>query len=154
MNARQVEIAVSHYFNPRVTLMVPNVSWGFGIHECDLLCVTKSGYLYEVEIKVSKSDLRADAKKAHGHNSNKIKFLYFAVPENLLDDLSLFPERSGILKIRKANNDMIPRCSLVRRPKVNPLAKPITKDQAYQIARLGTLRFWGLRKNMFREVKE
>ncbi len=32
--------------------------------ECDLICITKAGYFREYEIKLTKSDFKADAKKA------------------------------------------------------------------------------------------
>ena len=38
---------------------IPNNWW-----ECDVLEIMKSGFWYEYEIKVSRSDFRADAKKA------------------------------------------------------------------------------------------
>ena len=75
-----IECALSNYFKPRINMLIPNVSWGFGIHECDVLVTTKSGYLYEVEIKVGASDLKKDADKPHKHTSKRIKNLYFAIP--------------------------------------------------------------------------
>ena len=58
-----MEIALARFINPRVNLVVPNVSWGFFNHECDLISISKSGFATEYEIKVSKSDLKADKKK-------------------------------------------------------------------------------------------
>lgn len=43
------------------------------IHECDILYITLNDYAVEYEIKVSKSDLLADAKKHHGHEHRLIK---------------------------------------------------------------------------------
>ena len=53
-----------NFFNYRANLIVPNISWGLGLHECDLLVLTSSGYATEIEIKVSKADLKVvvDAK--------------------------------------------------------------------------------------------
>jgi len=65
LKTSDIEFAVAKYFNFRKNLIVPNVSWGFNIHECDLLIVRKSGYAIEVEIKISKSDFKADFKKIH-----------------------------------------------------------------------------------------
>ena len=36
--------------------------------ESDFLALTKSGYLYEGEVKISKSDFKADFKKKEKHN--------------------------------------------------------------------------------------
>jgi hypothetical protein len=64
MKAIHVELAVASYFGIRRHLIVPNVSWGLGLrHECDLLIVRESGFAAEVEIKVSKSDLKKDVEK-------------------------------------------------------------------------------------------
>jgi len=38
----EIENRVAQYFNPRQNIVVPNISWGMNIHECDLLIVRKS----------------------------------------------------------------------------------------------------------------
>jgi len=98
-NCCDIEIAVAKHFRPRVNLAVPNVSWGLGLHECDMLVLTASGYAYEVEIKASKADLIKDAEKSHGHRHSKIKRLYFAIPEHLKDHIEHIPARAGILLV-------------------------------------------------------
>lgn len=95
-----LEIAAMRYFNPRVNIIVPNVSWGLQLHECDLLVLTPAGIAYEVEIKISKSDIIADKKKPHGHNNKKIGKLFFCVPNPLADfALQHIPERAGLLVV-------------------------------------------------------
>ena len=81
LTAKDIEISVAKYMDPRVNLIVPNASWGLGLHECDLLVISKAGYASEVEIKVSKADLLRDREKRHGHASDRIKALWFALPE-------------------------------------------------------------------------
>lgn len=55
-------------------------------HECDMLILSKSGYLTEIEIKRSWSDFLADFKKRHTHEGNGIiKYFYYCVPESLLE---------------------------------------------------------------------
>ena len=55
-------------------LVVPNVSAGLHIHECDLISVTKGGYATEIEIKVSVSDTKKDlSKKSPIENYTKSK---------------------------------------------------------------------------------
>jgi hypothetical protein len=56
LKTAEMEVELGRYFNYRQNIIVSNVSWGLGIHECDLLIITKSGYATEVEIKVSLSD--------------------------------------------------------------------------------------------------
>jgi hypothetical protein len=102
LNTLDIEIAVMEFFGVRQNLIVPNVYWGMGFrHELDLLVLTKAGYGIEVEIKISRSDMVADTKKKHRHYSQKIKRLYFAIPENLLDScIDLIPDEAGILIIQ------------------------------------------------------
>ena len=100
----EMEVALANYFNVRQNIIVPNVSWGLGIHECDLLIVRASGYLIEVEIKISKADLIKDSKKEHKHIDKRIKELYFALPDYLENCIEYIPERAGILLVSKGKN--------------------------------------------------
>lgn len=149
MNAKQVELAVENYFNARQNLIIPNVSWGFLPYEADLVVIRKSGYLLEVEIKVSKADLIKDKDKNHSHNFNKFKQLYFAIPEKLLPHKEHIPERAGILvcSIHSYENKKYYKAKLVRTPKTNE-ADPIGLKDQYELARLGALRIWALKRRL------
>ncbi|MGO4398426.1 hypothetical protein [Achromobacter sp. PAB15] len=48
-------------FNRKYLVVVPNCNWTG--HECDLLVVTENLRIIDVEIKISRADLIADAKK-------------------------------------------------------------------------------------------
>jgi|GEM_PF-1026902 len=48
-------------FNRKYLVVVPNCNWTG--HECDLLVVTETLRVIDVEIKISRADLKADAKK-------------------------------------------------------------------------------------------
>lgn len=149
-----MELAIAEYFNVRQNLIVPNVSWGFGIHECDLFLVTKSGFCYEIEIKVTKSDLLVDAKKRHHHLSPKIRKLFFAIPEYLVDTIPRIPAAAGILVISIRGENLLKfSCQQVRGALVNPCAVPLSAEQRFDIARLGALRIWTLKKKI-REMKD
>ena len=143
MTSLDIEVALSNYFNPRVNLMVPNVSWGMWLHECDLLVITKAGYCYEVEIKISRADMRADHKKRHAHASDKIKCLYFAYPQSLGTCADLVPDRAGTITVEENLH-----CHAVRPALPNHKALPLTIEERYQIARLGTMRIWTLKEKM------
>ena len=91
MTCAEIELKLVKWFNPRTHLIVPNVSWGFTSHECDLLIMSKSGYLIEVEIKVSLPDLKKDLLKKHGHKEDRIKYLYFAIPQKLEKYIEYIP---------------------------------------------------------------
>ncbi|MCK5563721.1 MAG: MmcB family DNA repair protein, partial [Planctomycetes bacterium] len=122
-----------------------NVSWGLNIHECDLFIVSQAGYATEVEIKISKADLKKDADKPHNHESDLIKNLYFAIPEKLEGCIEYIPERAGVivLKREKHYNSLI--CQILRKPKPNKHARKLTDEERYKVARLGALRIWGLK---------
>lgn len=148
MTTAEMECQVATFFNWRVNLVVPNVSWGMGLHECDLLVCTKAGYLWEVEIKVSKSDLKKDAEKRHGHYNPNIKHLYFAIPNYLEDCIEHIPERAGIVTVAPKDERQWWRVKKIREPQTNPGAKPLTPEQRYTLARLGSMRIWGLKNKL------
>lgn len=147
MKCIDVECAVAEYFNPRINLIVPNISWGFLFYEVDVLVVTPAGYCYEVEIKISKADIKADLKKSHKHNSDRIKKLYFAIPDDLKDCIDLIPERAGILEI-SSNGSSKKQCRCIREPVDNKDAKKVSEEQRYKVARLGSMRIWNLKNKI------
>jgi len=149
--ASEIEYRVAKYFDPRRNIIVPNVWWGWGLnHECDLVVLTKSGYAYEVEIKVSKSDLRADLKKRWGHSSKRLRRLYFAVPEKLEScALELVPKSAGILKIQQTDTGRWPypgNVSKVREAQINLEARRLNPEEELKLAALGTMRIWTLKR--------
>jgi len=162
MKCLDIEIAVAEHFNPRVNLIVPNVHWGFGIHECDLLIVSGRGYATEVEIKVSTGDLKNDMKKKHKHESSKVNYLYFAIPEQLLSYIEFIPKRAGIICIGSeksvkysssySSGKAIYPCR-IHRPAERCGNYQMTLDERFAIARLGTMRIWRLKQKLASEYK-
>lgn len=148
-----MEIALAEYFGIRRNLIVPNVSWGMEIHECDLFVLTPAGYGWEIEIKISKADLMKDKEKRHNHNSYKIKFLYFAIPDYLEQYREEIPRQAGIIIIGKKRHGRIGDiyeyydCEKIRQPQRNSNYK-YTDSERLQLARLGALRIWGLKKKL------
>ena len=141
-----MEIALSQYFNYRQNLIVPNISWGLDIHECDLLIMSKAGYLSEVEIKISAADLKKDAGKRHGHYDSRIKAFYFAIPESLLSHSDHIPERAGILTGAWYGTRF--RIKQHRAPVVNSKAPALSAEDQFKVARLGALRIWSLKSSL------
>lgn len=136
-----IEIAVARLFNPRVNIIVPNITWGMGFdYELDMLILTKSGYGYEIEIKISKSDFLADMKKRHFHDSKKIKKFYYAMPDYLLKKCEQhIPDDCGIIGISNG------RATITREAKIRNKFKFTTTDML-NLARLGTMRIWTLKR--------
>lgn len=144
-----IEIAVARYFNPRKNLIVPNISWGMGLHECDILIASARGYLIEIEIKISAADLKKEAKKRHGHvdRMGRIRKLYFAMPENLTHLCEHLPERAGILSYY-VDGTWNSYMREIRPAKTNAKARPLNDREMYNMARLGAMRIWGLKRKI------
>lgn len=141
LTTADIEIAVARFLNPRINVIVPNVSWGFGLrHECDLLVVSPLGYAMEIEIKTSRSDIKADQKKGHRHISNKIKRFSFAVPDYLVDCPEL-PKDCGLIAV-----DQTLKCETLRPPRINKSAGKLTDKQILKLLHLGCQRIWSLKE--------
>lgn len=166
MKTLEMEIAVMAHLNPRQNIVVPNVTGAgvnFGnvdyLHECDVLSLSKTGYATEVEIKVSKSDLKKDLQKQHAHDNRFIKYLYFAVPRNLVATaIELLPENIGILCVERrpfwngkvAEN---PSVEVIRGAIPRKDARKWNEAQRNQLMRLGVLRILGLKRKI-RELEK
>lgn len=141
-----IESALARYFDPRKNIVVPNISWGAGLHECDILVIRKNGHLVEVEIKISKSDLKADLKKPHAHKSDRIKELYYCVTEELYDlAINILPESVGIFVCTQTEGGHI-YVTLKRSCVPNHKFRVATEEEKLNIARLGCLRIWNLKR--------
>jgi hypothetical protein len=140
----------------RSVLVVPNCNWTG--YECDLLVIEPRNLrVIDVEIKISRADLRADAKKdkwwhsrpwSRRHEQRKPREWpknawkhYYVMPREIWDDslLAGIKESSGILLLDRG---MATGYSVRRQPKPNREATPISPADAVDIARLATLRMW------------
>lgn len=99
MKADDVTENLSHYYFKQ-GICIPNVylyAW-----ECDFLRVTKSGYVFEYEVKVSLSDFKADFNKKSKHkrlqdnSSRKPNRFYYACPNDLIKPDEV-PEYAGLI---------------------------------------------------------
>lgn len=149
MHTGEIELAIARYFNPRLNVIVPNISWGLDLHEIDLLVLNPSNYAYEIEIKTSLSDLKADKNKKHGHFSNKIRRLYFAVPVELQKEaIEHIPERAGLLTI-KTNTQV----TLVKSPLLNIKARKFNDKEIKKLYELSNMRLWNLKEIIYKLQK-
>jgi hypothetical protein len=145
VNAQDIEIAVARRFDYRRHIIVPNVSWGLfrGGMEIDLLIVKPSGWATEIEIKVSGSDIKRDAKK-HRHYlpasfNELLRSKYFAVPEKLADHPDI-PMSVGIIKVGDGGYTQI-----VRPAALNKRARKLTEEEIRKVLELGCMRIWTLK---------
>lgn len=87
--------------------------------ECDVFEVTAAGYFVEYEVKISKSDFRADAEKAKGFDAFNLERkhdllsvsdmrgpsrFYFVTPENLIAEQELPPWAGLIIAHQGSRN--------------------------------------------------
>lgn len=133
-------------------------------HECDVLAVTTDLRVIDVEVKISRADFKADAKKdkwwhrpgwvwhqpqppaVHRDWPPKVWKHYVAMPRELWDD-SLFEfmpsPKSGLLLVSERRSPATPvvvHCA--RRATPNRDASRLQPAQVMDIARLANLRMW------------
>lgn len=150
----EMEVAIAKYFGIRQHIIVPNISWGFGMHECDMFIIKKSGVAVEVEIKISKSDFLADFKKGHHHNDkqNRISEFYYAFPEELYEICKdLVPPDAGIIACYrwtdyKKQERIDARTK--REPKKIKGARKLTTEEQLKVAKLGCMRIFPLKMKL------
>lgn len=154
------------FFHRKCLVVVPNCNWTG--NECDLLCVNPDLRIIDIEIKISRSDLRADAKKykwwkEHFASTNpkwhemqgpmpeprewppRVWKHYYALPAEIWsDDLaeSLPSDSSGIILLSETKRAGEIKIACHRRAKPNKAAQKLPPEAAVSIARLASLRMW------------
>lgn len=150
---------ISHQLFKRSVLIVPNCGWTG--HECDLLVIDKSMRIIDVEIKISRSDLKQDAKKDKWWTGrpwsrragpiqarqwpDKVWKHYYVMPAEIWDTklLAGLPLASGVATMRqdsRYNSGLA--VTIIRPAKPCKEAKPVCPADCIDIARLASLRMW------------
>jgi hypothetical protein len=107
------------------------------------MVMTPRGYCYEIEIKVSRADIKRDLSKPWGHeHGGKIRKLYFAIPEKIESAINLIPESAGILVVSPRGD-----IKKLREAKQNQV-QPLNEKDRIKLAALGTLRIWSLKRTI------
>ena len=169
ITTKDIEIAVVNcIFPPRQFMVIPNASWGMKLDfEADLLVITKANWAYEVEIKISISDARADQKKSRKKyeyrdgkfvggdrtkyeagkpQSKHIKGFYYAFPECLYEKmLPILPAYAGIIAVKRYESNKCCYAKYERSATFQKVEKyPVEK--IIQAGRLMQIRYWEMRK--------
>lgn len=158
---QQIAAHLARFTFQRKHLVVPNCNWTG--NECDLLVVAPNLRIIDVEIKISRADLKADADKDKWWHSfdrmidgpyprmdesrkprrprewpPRVWKHYYCMPKEIWKPelLRCISPVSGVLLV---GNQMI---WSERRAKCNRDAKPIDAEDAIDIARLAGLRMW------------
>lgn len=150
----------------KCTVLVDNCNWTG--HECDVLAVTNDLRIIDVEVKISRADLKADAKKDKWwHRSygawnpvqrtqemfttanvypRKVWKHYYAMPAEIWKPelLECLPSKaSGVLLLREQRNSTTPiTVHVERRAMPNKDAHRLKPEEVMDIARLANLRMW------------
>ncbi len=149
MTTMEIEIAAARWFKHRENIIVPNVWWGLGLpYEADLVVLRPSGFAVEVEIKTNATDLKADRKKRHQHDSRLFAELWFAVPAGLSGCPDI-PERAGVLELSQGK----PTCRLIRKAKRYRHAIRWSDQQRLKLLHLGCMRIWGLKTARLQQLR-
>ena len=136
-------------------VVVPNLSHSLLTWEADLVACTKSGYLSEVEIKVSASDWKNDHLKSKWRPTRDggrplgwrlIKNFYYAAPVKLAKRYQEFeiPDYAGIIAVSRTDHGSYIADSLefLRPAKAIPGHRKLTDKEMTLLARMGAMRIW------------
>lgn len=143
---------------------LPNCLWTGD--EIDLLVIGKCLRIVDVEIKISRADLRADAKKAKWWHQarnwtrpreepkprawpTRVWKHYYAMPASIWKPelLGIIQPVSGVLLLDEISTGLRTRptaitVKCVRKAKPDTTAPRLTEWQCIQLARLASLRMW------------
>jgi hypothetical protein len=157
---RQIQDALYiHCAIKRHEIIVPN-SCVFG-WESDMVSVTRSGYINEFEIKVTRSDFRKDAKKLRArilidpeavysgsYVFRRPNYFYYAVPAGMIEPDDV-PEYAGLIYVRKEvhSNTLYYGITSQVKAAVRLHSGKIDEWQRCQLERALTERYWRQRLN-------
>lgn len=162
---RRIITAICRQVLQRKCLMlVDNCSWPGS--ECDVLAVTTDLRIIDVEVKISRADLKADAHKSKWWHTywpwskedqhrcmpapmqwpSRVWKHYYAMPEEIWKDelLEAMPSpASGVILLREQQHGpSIAVARVARRAKPDKDAYRLKPEQVMDIARLANLRMW------------
>ncbi len=132
--SKSIESAMCMYLYEKSHSPITTRFTGSGLMECDVLSVSKSDYIYEYEIKVSRADFRKDfIKEKHVNIINekytrtrKGELIYllpnyfnFVTPRDLIS-IEDIPEYAGLIYIDDNGFEIIKKPKLLHKTKANP----------------------------------
>lgn len=119
--SKNIEASLVMYLYEKQHSPITTHFTGYGLSECDVISISKSNYIYEHEVKISRSDFKADFKKEKHklmterkstkerlikENNQMIKdiwyltsnYFYFVVPDGLIS-IEEVPEYAGLIYV-------------------------------------------------------
>lgn len=158
----EVALARTREFDFTKNLVVFNVFGESSIlwldHECDVLVLSKAGYLTEIEIKRSWSDFLVDFKKRCFHNCcGVIKSFFYCVSELFADKVIEYLEEnkvdcSGVIVYNEEGRFKFGIYYTEQASDERWSAKKLFMEQQLYLARLGCMRAISLREKMIEDL--
>jgi len=150
LTEKDLQLAIYYYRdniqpNP---IMLPNVYLYFW--ESDLIYITNDDYVYEYEIKLTKGDFKADAKKETKHrilaHQGGPRLFYYVCPHGLINKDEV-PEYAGLIYVSYNNllkTKILNKKYTIKIIKQAPArsSKKISKNQKDSLLKKATIRFW------------
>lgn len=135
MDVNDIYQALFNYFSNGYCYQMQNVYVFHWEWESDFFCMNKEGYSFEMEVKVSRSDFKADFKKPkHDLFRNQIDDLpifttqkhpkripnrfYYAVPKGLIS-VDEVPSYAGLIYVDKRHAYIVKRAPFIHRTKID-----------------------------------
>ena len=153
-------VVVENHFPPIRYAVCQNVSFALLPYEADIIAVTEAGTVHEIEIKLSKSDLKADAKKQRWSQPHVVDYYWLAVPKALKEDAVKRAKEIGAGVFLVYSDEYYTLCDEIKKPRrwITKDAAPLhhfrTIDKAYvkewrrglasRVYRLAALRYWDI----------
>jgi hypothetical protein len=117
--SKNIEASLCMYLYEKSHSPVSTHFSGYGLQECDVISISKSDYIYEYEVKISRSDFKNDFKKLKHKNMvlrnavfevkktgeinyNIPNYFSFVVPKDLIK-LEEIPEYAGLIYLSDDN---------------------------------------------------
>ncbi len=132
-------------------VMVPNVYiWHW---ESDILYLTRAGYPWEYEIKLTHSDFLADAKKQTKHSSlqngsgSGPAHFYYACPKDVITVEEL-PEYAGLIYVSDETSRYGYLHSRIIKPAPRRKVKKLPDSQIQELLKKGVSRYWSLQTRL------
>lgn len=140
--SKNIEAALSMYLYEKQHSPITTKFSGYGLSECDVISITKSDYICEYEIKISRSDFKADFNKEKHklmlekkcikerlikENNEMIKdtwyltcnYFNFVVPKDLIR-VDEVPEYAGLIYMdENLNFEIIKKAPLIHKTKAS-----------------------------------
>lgn len=131
MNTKKIQHIICKEEILKSNLPCENVSNIFYQSEVDVLSILKSGYVSEFEVKISRSDFKADAKKAKWkYFENRIEtgipnYFSYACPEGLITKEEV-QDFAGLIYVYEHGTKIIKKPKILHRRK-HDLLKLLSK---------------------------